>query len=307
MKLFLGSWLLVFLFTGPGEISRINTLKSEAKKAYNSGDFKTAIEKYKYLIDSLGVKEDEVMMNLSNAYFRSKDTANASGAYQPLTLSGNAKIKSQANLQLGVLATRQRKFEEALDYFKQSLNADPTNEEARYNYELVKKKLEEKKKQQQKQDQNKKDNKDQKKDDKDKKDNKDQKKDQKDKKDQQDKKDQKDKKDQQDKDKHKQEKDQKDKQDQKDKKDQKDQKDKKDQNKDQQDKDKQEKQKEEQNKNDKDKKDIPPSVSEKLKDMKMSEDKAKMILEAMKNQEVQYLQQNKRKATKPRESGKPDW
>jgi hypothetical protein len=41
--------------------------------------------------------------------------------------------------------------------------------------------------------------------------------------------------------------------------------------------------------------------------MKMSEEKAKMILEAMKNQEIQYLQQNKRKATKPRDTGKPDW
>ena len=39
----------------------------------------------------------------------------------------------------------------------------------------------------------------------------------------------------------------------------------------------------------------------------MSEEKAKMILEAMKNQEIQYLQQNKRKATKQRDKTKPDW
>ena len=41
--------------------------------------------------------------------------------------------------------------------------------------------------------------------------------------------------------------------------------------------------------------------------MKMSEEKARMILEAMKNQEKQYLQQNQRKATKPKDKGKPDW
>ena len=66
----------------------------------------------------------------------------------------------------------------------------------------------------------------------------------------------------------------------------------------------------EQDKDSKDKKndkEIPPSVSEKLKDMKISEEKARMVLEAMKNQEVQYLQQNKRKATKPKGKGKPDW
>jgi Ca-activated chloride channel family protein len=41
--------------------------------------------------------------------------------------------------------------------------------------------------------------------------------------------------------------------------------------------------------------------------MEMSEEKAQMILEAMKNQEIQYLQQNKRKATKPKDRSKPDW
>ena len=41
--------------------------------------------------------------------------------------------------------------------------------------------------------------------------------------------------------------------------------------------------------------------------MNISEEKAKMILEAMKNNEVQYLQQNKRKATQKKKSGKPDW
>jgi len=109
----------------------------------------------------------------------------------------------------------------------------------------------------------------------------------------------------------------------KDKKDQekKDQQNKDQQNKDQQDqakKDKEEKeakdkkegkeQDQRENKEDKnEKKENSPQLSEKLQQMKISEDKAKMILEAMKNQEIQYLQQNKRKATKPRDSSKPDW
>jgi outer membrane biosynthesis protein TonB len=72
-------------------------------------------------------------------------------------------------------------------------------------------------------------------------------------------------------------------------------------------KEQQEKEQQQKDEKNKDKKDIPPSVSDKLKDMQITEEKAKMILEAMKNQEVQYLQQNKRKATKPRDKGKPDW
>jgi Ca-activated chloride channel homolog len=287
------------LFTDLNKIGKINSVKAEAKKAFLEGKFTVAIEKYKYLIDSLGVNEEEVKANLASAYFQANDTANAINTYQQLAQSSNKNINSVANQQLGVMANNQEKLEEALQYFKQALKAAPENEDARYNYEVVKKKLEDKKKQEQ---QDKKDQKDQdKKDDQKKDQNKDQKKD--DKKDPKDNKDQ-DKKDQEKKD-----------QDKKDQKDQKGEKNKEQQEKEQKEKEQKEKeqkekeQKEAQQKDEKnkDKKDIPPSVSEKLKEMQMSEEKAKMILEAMKNQEVQYLQQNKRKATKPKDKGKPDW
>ena len=71
-------------------------------------------------------------------------------------------------------------------------------------------------------------------------------------------------------------------------------------------KEKKEEQNPEQKKEDQ-KKDQPRLDQKKLEQMKISEEKAKMILDAMKHQEVQYLQQNKRKATKPKDKGKPDW
>jgi hypothetical protein len=292
MKTTVAFLLAALLFTDLDKIGKINSAKAEAKKAFLAGDFTTAIKKYTYLIDSLGVNEDEVRANLASAYFQANDTTGALNNYQRLTQSANKKISSVANQQLGVMANNQEKLEESLNYFKQALKAAPENDEARYNYEIVKKKLEEKKKQDQ---QKNKEQKDQDKKDDQKKDQKDQQKDKKD----QEKKDQ-EKKDQEKKDQEKKDQDKKD----QDKKDQK-EKDPKDQ-KEKEQKEKEKKEKEEQEKN-KDKKDIPPSVSEKLKEMQMSEEKAKMILEAMKNQEVQYLQQNKRKATKPKDKGKPDW
>ncbi|HPI81422.1 MAG TPA: hypothetical protein PLM35_12885, partial [Cyclobacteriaceae bacterium] len=50
-------------------IALINSLKSEAKKAYQSGNYKVAAEKYRFLVDSLQVNEDGVMLNLANALF----------------------------------------------------------------------------------------------------------------------------------------------------------------------------------------------------------------------------------------------
>jgi hypothetical protein len=46
---------------------------------------------------------------------------------------------------------------------------------------------------------------------------------------------------------------------------------------------------------------------DKMKEMKISEEQARMILEAMKNNELQYLQQQKRKPTQRKDPNKPDW
>jgi Ca-activated chloride channel homolog len=283
--------ILLAMLTDPAKIGKINALKQEAKNAYLKGDFKTAISKYRYLVDSLHVQEDEIALNLAHAYFSLNDTTHAKHEYQSLTRSNKNHIRSKAQQQLGVLSNRQGKLEEALTSFKEALKSNPSNEDARYNYELVKKKLDEQKKQQQ---QNKDQNKDQKEQNKDQ-----QKQDQKDKQNQDQQKQDQQKKDEQNKDQ--QQKDQQQKQQE--------EKQKQEQEKKEQDKKEQQKQEQEQEQQEKkeNKKDIPPSVSEKLQQMQMSEEKAKMILEAMKNQEIQYLQQNKRKATKPKDKGKPDW
>lgn len=275
--------LTVFTLTDPTLVSRINNLKAEAKKAYLKNDFKTAIKHYRTLVDSLNVHEDEVLINLASAYYNSRDTANAISQYQALTASSKNQLRSKAQQQLGIIADQQGKSEEALNYFKQAIKSDLTNDDARYNYELLKKKIEEQKKQDQK---DQKDKDDQNKD-------KDQEKKDQEKKDQE-KKDQ-EKKDQEQKEKEKQEQEQKEKE--KQKKDQ--------EKKDQEQKDKEEEEKEDQKKEEEKK--MPPSVKEKLEEMKISPEKAEMLLEAMRNQEKQYLQQNKRKATKPKEKNKPDW
>lgn len=259
---------LMAVVTDPAKIGRINHAKENARKAYLAGDFKTAASLYQYLADSLNVQEDEVLLNLAHAHFQLNDTARAKAGYQQLTTSTVPSIRSTAQQQLGVLANRLGKPEQALTHFKEALKANPANNDARYNYELLKKKLDEQKKQEQQQEQQRND--------------------------------------QQQQDQKKQEK-----QDQK--KDDKNQQKPDQQNSDQQKKDeqKQKEQQENQQKPDEqqkdDKKETPSSVSEKLEQLKISEEKAKMLLEAMKNQEMQYLQQNKRKPTKPKDKGKPDW
>jgi tetratricopeptide (TPR) repeat protein len=146
MKLAIAYTLLVALSIDPAKIGKINSAKSEAKKAYNSGEYEKAIERYTYLTDSLGVTEDEVTLNLANSYFQINDTTNAISSYQSIAGSVKPRVRSNAQHQLGVLNHRQGKFEEALENFKQAIKADANNVDARYNYEMLKKKLDEQKK-----------------------------------------------------------------------------------------------------------------------------------------------------------------
>lgn len=141
MKVLLFVILSFVTFTDPGKISRINTLKSEARKAFNAGDYQTAVSKYQMLKDSLLVNEDEIKLNLAHAYYQLKDSAQAISTYQEATASLDKSIRSKANQQLGIINNQQSKFEEALSNFKQAIKADPNNMDARYNYEMLKKKL----------------------------------------------------------------------------------------------------------------------------------------------------------------------
>lgn len=279
MKAFIVVMLSLAVWVDPATVKRINTAKSAAEDAFKRGDYAAAVAHYEYLVDSLGVNEDAVLLNLANAHYLAKDTASALTRYQEVMESPQNQIRSKAQQQLGILANQQGRAEEALKHFKEAIKAEPTNDDARYNYEMLKKKLEERKKEQEEQQQK---NKDQQKQDQQ---NKDQQKQDQEQKDQQDK-------DQESKDEQSKEQQQKE-QEQKEK--------------EQEEQDKEQQQEKPQEQQDAKKEEMPNLDREKLEEMQISEEKARMILEAMKNQEKQYLQQQKRKPTQSRDRNKPDW
>lgn len=299
MKYLLTILLVAISFNDLDRIATINKVKKEAKTAFNAGDYKIAAEKYAFLIDSMDVNDDNVRLNLANAYYQLKDTTQALNGYSDLLQSNNKVVKSVAHQQLGVMSNREKKIDEALDHFKDALRANPNNEDARYNYELLKK-IKKEQEEQQKQQQDK--NKDQDKENKDEQ-NKDQ--EQQQNKEQQDKENQEKKEDQEKKDQEQQNKDQK-----KDGEGEEDQDKKAEQQEEEKEgEEKKEEQKPEEGEENKDQKtpdDKMNSVKDKLEG-KLTPEKANMILEAMRGKEIQYLQQNRRKPTKKKDSTKPDW
>lgn len=130
------------------KIAKVNALKRQAEEAMKNEDFVSAISSLTILTDSLGVLEDPVLLNLANAYFHQNDTTNAVQYYSRVLGSEDDMLRSRAHQQLGVINQQKNKMDEALNSFKFALKSDPSNEDARYNYELLKKMLNEQEQQQ---------------------------------------------------------------------------------------------------------------------------------------------------------------
>lgn len=255
----------------PREIAKINSIKKEAERAYLNGDYESAISKYSFLTDSLGVEDEQVMLNLGHAYYQKGDTAGAKLNYERVGSSINNTLKSIAQQQLGVMSKEGGKLEQSLRQLKSAIKADPSNKDAIYDYEVVKKLLEEQKQQQQDQEN----------------------------------------KDQQDQDQQEKDGENKEKQDQnrEGEEEQKDQQGENQEQSDEEKKEgeKQEQEQKEGEQEEQEQKSQEEMTKEKLEEMGISEEKARQLLEAMRQSEIKYLQNQKRKATKRPPSGKPDW
>ncbi|WP_020530513.1 tetratricopeptide repeat protein [Flexithrix dorotheae] len=260
----------------PGELARINRYKSYAQEAYENENYADAIASYNFLIDSLGVDDPKIRLNIAHCYYRMGDMTNAASNYSYLDEANDKKIASIANQQLGLIKAKNKKYENALENFKEAIKNNPANEDARKGYEVVKKLLEDQKKNEEQQDKNKQEKQ----------------------------------KDQQQQDQQ-QNQDQQNQQDQEQNKDQENQQDQ--QNKDKEEKDKE--QTDEQNmdkpqdsKNTEEKQSDPKEQKMEQQMSEIDKERAEMILRAMEEQEKQYYQQLKKKSKNQLpKSNKPDW
>ena len=242
---------IIIILLNINNIDEINRLTKEAEIYFKNEEYDKSIANYKILIDSFDVTNEKIYLNLAHSHFLSNDTAKALENYTYATITDNNKIKSIALQQIGNINESRNKLEEALDFYKESIISDNNNIDSKFNYELVKKKIQEQK-------ENKQEKPDEKNNKEDKKENSENKK-----------------------------------------------------NDEKGNKDEQEKEKNEPQENKNEQKNSEnsdnESLEEKLKKINMSKKKAEMILNALNNNEFQYIQQLKRKPNKKKDSTKPDW
>jgi hypothetical protein len=263
------------------DIAKTNALIKQAKQALDEERFDEAASNYRILLDSFGVEDSQIQLNLAHALLKSDQKEEAGAIYRNLSGSLNAEHRSVANQQLGNLAIENNELDAAIGFYKSALKANPENEEARYNYELAKKLKQEQEQQEEDQEQQEENQEEQEEGEEE--------------------------------------------QEQEQGKEGENQEEQKEQEKGEENEETGEEQKQEgeaeqetseENEQPQDQEEkseeqkqmeMMQNLKEKLEEMEMNEETAMMILEALRNQEIQYLQQMRRKATQNRKSGKPDW
>ena len=136
---------IIIILLNINNIDEINRLTKEAEIYFKNEEYDKSIANYKILIDSFDVTNEKIYLNLAHSHFLSNDTAKALENYTYATITNNNKIKSIALQQIGNINESRNKLEEALDFYKESIISDNNNIDSKFNYELVKKKIQEQK------------------------------------------------------------------------------------------------------------------------------------------------------------------
>src|SRR5690554_5342455 len=142
---------LLFAFTDGGEKEgrRGNKLYERGQYAEAAGQYRAGLE----VADPAdGRAYFGLLHNLGASLYRMEDYENAKKVLdQAMQAAGSEQDFSRAAYNAGNTAVQMQDLQNAVNYYRNALLADPDNEDAKFNYEFAKRRLEEQQQQQQQQ------------------------------------------------------------------------------------------------------------------------------------------------------------
>ena len=120
------------------------------EKAYQAGEYSQALDGFLDL-QVERPQDAAVMMNVGSSHYRLGDLESAARSFEGAGAAGDDRLRAQAWYDLGNVAYRQSRFEEAIDAYHRSLDLDPQDADAKFNLEVARAALERQQQQQQQQ------------------------------------------------------------------------------------------------------------------------------------------------------------
>jgi len=123
--------------------------QDKGKKAYEEGKYNDARAYYEHVLKNR--KQDgAAQFGLGATAYQQKDMETAARSLNNVMNSDDKSLASKAMYNLGNMFRDQEKMEESLALYRKSIELDPTDQDAKVNYELLKQVLQEQEQQQNK-------------------------------------------------------------------------------------------------------------------------------------------------------------
>jgi len=122
--------------------------QDKGKKAYEEGHYDEARLYYEHVLKNRK-KDDGAQFGLGVTAYQQKDMETAARALNNAMNSDDKSLASKAMYNLGNMFRDQQKMEESLALYRKAIELDPTDEDAKVNYELLKQVLQQQGQQQQ--------------------------------------------------------------------------------------------------------------------------------------------------------------
>jgi tetratricopeptide (TPR) repeat protein len=131
--------LLTFLFIPSSwtRVTRLNNAIKTAEKSYSEANYAQSVTDHLVLINEFQLSADELNFDLGLSHQYSDKVDEALTWYDQASQSPIKMLASFSFNQSGVIQGNKKEYEVALSKFQSALIKDPTNEQARYNYELL--------------------------------------------------------------------------------------------------------------------------------------------------------------------------
>jgi tetratricopeptide (TPR) repeat protein len=136
------SWkalFLIFLFLPASwtRVSRLNEAIDNAAQRYAETKYAESIKAHRLLLDEFQLASSALDFDLGLSYHYGEQREEALSFYDKAGQASDKILASFAYNQSGVIIGNKKEYQAALSKFQTALIKDPTNEVARYNYELL--------------------------------------------------------------------------------------------------------------------------------------------------------------------------
>lgn len=142
MKLKLYSLFFAFIFFSCDKNEKLTML--EGYISWQQKDWNVATSRFlkaKEIAEARGDKGEYAIYALSSTYLMQNETSSSMNNLMVLENTKDKELSSSVFYQLGIIAFKRQQYKEATSYFRKSLEKEPTKIDAKINYELSIKKL----------------------------------------------------------------------------------------------------------------------------------------------------------------------